>query len=95
MSKLPIPVPPTPVPPLKGSPQLRLPIYIYELAVYNDPIFPLPPPNLPDRPNSLLPPVYHLSGIEEEPVDANDIEHDLNTEFEENAPIQKGIIHEV
>ena len=93
VSKIPIPVPSTPIPPLRGgsSPtQSR-----YELPAYKDSILPLPTPQSPDVPVGPLISIYQLPNTEKEPVDLDAIEPDWNTNFEENTTQQEGILHEV
>ena len=45
-------------------------------------------------PVGLLPTAYHPSDIEDEPVPVDVSEPKINTDFEENVPLQTGIVHE-
>ena len=67
----------------------------YMLPVCKDPILPPPTPKPPDRHTDTITPTYQPSKVADEPLDVDVIEPDLNTDFGENVPQQKGIIHKV
>ena len=67
----------------------------YKIQVYKNPILAPSPSERPDMPIDTLKPMYKPPRIEDELVHIDAIEPDLNTDFEENAPQQDGIIYEV
>ena len=85
--------PPTAIPPFGGRPPTRQ--CRYKLPVCKDPILPPSPPKPPDMPIDSITLAYQPPQTEDEPVDVDAIKYNLNTEFEENAPQQEGIIHGV
>ena len=66
----------------------------YDIPVYKYPLLLPPPPKALDIPTGPLIPAYHMSNTKNEPVDVNAVEPELNMDFEENAPQQRGILHE-
>ena len=53
------------------------------------------PTNLPDMNIDTLVLIYQLPKIDDRQVDVDIAESELNTDFEECAPQQEGVIHEV
>ena len=83
---------PTPTPPLREGSSLRQPGY--DIPVYKD-SFCLPPSHKPpDIPINPLTPEYHLPNTKNVPVDVNEIEPEVNMDFEEAAQQLDKIIHE-
>ena len=67
----------------------------YKFPVCKDLIFPLSPSKPPYIPTDRITPAYQSPKAEDEPADVDATESDRNIDFEESAPQQEGIIHEI
>ena len=65
------------------------------MPVYREPIIPHPLPKPPDMPIDSITLVHKPPTIKDESIDGDAIEPKPNMEFEEHAPQQEGIIHDV